>query len=125
MTIKFERFADNYMRKNYFYDVWDDEDAMFRSGTAKKVTMLDYEFEQLFKDMAKELGYSIMKFNDDKITGTIRPFGGWLEQQKSESKVKSESEYKLELRLDKFEKRLKDVEDYIKMTLDEDDFWDE
>src|SRR6476661_808347 len=66
MTIKFERFTDNYMCKDYFYSIWkSNEELDDRHSTMIKVTMIDYDFEQLFKDMAKELGYTIHKNNND------------------------------------------------------------
>ena len=59
MTIKFECFADNYMCKDYFYRIYEDD--------YKRVTMNEYEFKKLFKDMAEELGYNINKKNNDDV----------------------------------------------------------
>jgi hypothetical protein len=55
MTIKFQRYADNYMCKDYYYRIYNTD------SIAQFIQMEEYQFEKLFNDMAIELGYDVIK----------------------------------------------------------------
>lgn len=58
MTIKFEREPLNPPSNGYYYRIFE---GSYHGSLGQKVSMMDYEFETLFKDMAKELGYNVEK----------------------------------------------------------------
>jgi hypothetical protein len=106
MTIKFEHLnllgPFTFSKNDLTHYVFTDD-----KHPDRRLIVLNDDFEKLFKDMAKELGYNVYKNEPDYITN--KEFIDKC-KQKDNQYLKPESEHLLDLRLERLENKLKELE---------------